>query len=229
MPDAAKVAVQPTHEKDKPQFELQRIPNTDVFEGVTKSANKVYAYDLVVSTHDGKMRRTRDAYSFLPTLGESDLYLFGKGDERKIYEKLGAQLRAIDGVHGTSFAVWAPNAQRVSVVGDFNNWDGRFHPMRLLGASGVWEIFIPDLSDGEKYKFEIRTRGGSVLKKSDPFGVAFEVPPLSASLVRDISRYEWNDRDWTGPLPNGVFLRAGCCSFSLVALWWCPAGWAASE
>src|SRR4051812_817153 len=93
LPDAAKVEVQPVHEKSKPRFELQRIPKTDIFEGTTKSANTVYAYDLVVTGHDGKVRRTRDPFSFLPTLGESDLYLFGKGDERKIYEKLGAQLR----------------------------------------------------------------------------------------------------------------------------------------
>src|SRR5215475_11111492 len=143
LPNAARVEIQPVHEKDKPKFELQRIPNTDIFEGVTKKTSKVYAYDLVIKTHDGKIRQTRDAYSFLPTLGESDLYLFGKGDERKIYEKLGAQLRTIDGVHGTSFAVWAPNAQRISVVGNFNDWDGRMHMMRSLGQSGVWEIFIP--------------------------------------------------------------------------------------
>ena len=93
LPDAAKVEIQPTHEKDKPRLELKRIPNTDIFEGVTKSANKVYAYDLVITDKAGKTRRTRDAFSFLPTLGESDLFLFGKGDERKIYEKLGAQLR----------------------------------------------------------------------------------------------------------------------------------------
>src|SRR6267154_2096258 len=125
LPDAAKVEIQPVHEKDKPKFELKRIPNTDVFEGASQLAKAVYAYDLVVTTHTSQTRRTRDAYSFLPTLGEGDLYLFGKGDERKIYEKLGAQLRTIDGVQGTSFAVWAPNAQRISVVGDFNNWDGR--------------------------------------------------------------------------------------------------------
>ncbi|MEI7808698.1 MAG: 1,4-alpha-glucan branching enzyme, partial [Verrucomicrobiota bacterium] len=143
LPDAQSVAVQPVHEKKKPAFALERIPDTDIFEGITQAASAVYAYDLVITNHQGQVRRTRDAFSFLPTLGESDLFLFGKGDERKIYEKLGAQLRTIDGVPGTSFAVWAPNAQRVSVVGDFNGWDGRFHPLRLLGASGVWEIFIP--------------------------------------------------------------------------------------
>src|SRR5271170_4627331 len=89
LPDAKKVEIHPTHEKDKPKFELKRIPNTDIFEGETKLVNSVYAYDLVITNHQGKTRRTRDAYSFLPTLGESDLYLFGKGDERKIYDKLG--------------------------------------------------------------------------------------------------------------------------------------------
>ena len=175
LPDAAKVEIQPTHEKDKPAFELKRIPKTDVFEAVTKSANKVYAYDLVITDKAGHTRRTRDAFSFLPTLGESDLFLFGKGDERKIYEKLGAQLRVIDGVPGASFAVWAPNAQRVSVVGDFNNWDGRFHPMRLLGASGVWEIFIPGAGQGAHYKFEIRDAHGNIKLNTDPFGFFFEV------------------------------------------------------
>src|SRR5271170_602570 len=91
LPDAAKIEIQPVHEKDKPKFELKRIPNTDVFEGVTKLVNSVYAYDLVVTNHQGQVRRTRDAYSFLPTLGGADLFLFGKGDERKIFDKLGAQ------------------------------------------------------------------------------------------------------------------------------------------
>src|SRR5205823_4226868 len=97
LPDAAKVEVHPTHEKDKPKFPLERIPDTDIFEGTTRAASTVYAYDLVVTGRDGKVRRTRDPFSFLPTLGESDLYLFGKGDERRIYEKLGSQLRTIDG------------------------------------------------------------------------------------------------------------------------------------
>ena len=155
-PDAAKVELEPVHEKDKPSIKLKRIPKTDVFEGTTTQANRVYAYDLVITGHDGEVRRMRDSYSFLPTLGEADLYLFGKGDERRIYDKLGAQLRTIDGVHGASFAVWAPNAQRISVVGDFNNWDGRYHQMRSLGPSGVWEIFIPGVGQGAHYKFEIR-------------------------------------------------------------------------
>jgi len=201
LPDAKKVEIQPVHEKDKPKFELQRIPNTDIFEGVTKLTDKVYAYDLVVTTHDGKSRRTRDAFSFLPTLGESDLYLWGKGDERKIYEKLGAQLRVIDGVHGTSFAVWAPNAKRISVVGNFNNWDGRFHPMRLLGASGVWEIFIPGVGEGAHYKFEILDAHDRIKLNTDPFGSFFEVPPKNAAIVWNTKKFKWTDDAWIKKTP----------------------------
>jgi len=196
LPDAAKVEVQPVHEKGKPRFALKRIHESGLFEGTTKSAQDVYAYDLVITNHQGRTRRTRDAYSFLPTLGESDLYLFGKGDERRIYEKLGAQLRVIDGVPGTSFAVWAPNAQRVSVVGDFNQWDGRFHSLRLLGVSGVWEIFIPGVGVGAHYKFEIRDAHGKIKLNTDPCGFFFEVPPKNAAIVWDTRQFKWNDDAW---------------------------------
>src|SRR5215469_16243726 len=208
LPNAAKVEIQPVHEKDKPSFELRRIPNTHIFEGVTKGADKVYAYDLVVTTHQGQTIRTRDAFSFLPTLGESDLYLWGKGDERKIHEKLGAQLRVMDGVHGTSFGVWAPNAQRVSVVGDFNNWDGRYHPMRLLGGSGVWEIFVPGVGQGAHYKFEIRDIHGHISLKTDPFGFFFEIPPKNAAIVWDTKKFKWNDDKWMKQRRDRDMLRS---------------------
>ncbi len=196
MPGTKTVEVQPVHEKSKPSFKLERIPGTDIFEGVTKAARSVYAYDLVATDERGHARRSRDPFSFLPTLSESDLYLFGKGDERKIYDKLGAQLRVIDGVAGTSFAVWAPNAQRVSVVGDFNQWDGRCHPMRLLGASGVWEIFIPGVGQGAHYKFEIRDAHGHIKLNTDPFGFYFEVPPKQAAIVWDTRKFQWTDEAW---------------------------------
>jgi len=208
FPDAKKIEIQPVHEKDKPKIELSRIPNTDIFEGVTKSANQVYAYDLVVTNQQGQTRRVRDAFSFLPTLGESDLYLFGKGDERKIYEKLGAQLRTIDGVHGASFAVWAPNAQRISVVGDFNNWDGRFHQMRSLGQSGVWEIFIPGVAEGAHYKYEVRTRQGHIKLNTDPYGVFFETPPKNAAIVWNTQKFSWSDDDWLARRRKQDVLRA---------------------
>jgi 1,4-alpha-glucan branching enzyme len=196
VPDAETVQLEPVHEKDKPSITLKRIPKSDIFEGTTSDADRVYAYDLVITDKSGKTTRSRDAFSFLPTLGESDLYLFGKGDERRIYEKLGAQLRTIDGVAGTSFAVWAPNAQRMSVVGDFNSWDGRVHPMRSLGSSGVWEIFIPGVQVGAHYKFEVRDIHGHVSLKTDPYGFYFEVPPKNAAIVWDNKKFTWTDEAW---------------------------------
>jgi 1,4-alpha-glucan branching enzyme len=196
LPEADQVEVRPTHEKSKPAFKLERIHEAGLFEGLTKKETKVYAYDLVITDRDGKTRMTRDAYSFLPTLGETDLYLFGQGNEQRIYEKLGAQLRVIDGVAGTSFAVWAPNAQRVSVVGSFNQWDGRSHPMRLLGASGVWELFVPGVGEGTLYKYEVRDLHGNLLIKTDPYGFFFELAPKNASIVWDTTKFGWSDERW---------------------------------
>jgi 1,4-alpha-glucan branching enzyme len=196
IPNATKVEFHPVHEKNKPVIQLKRVGKSDVFEATTKDASKVYAYDIVTTDGSGKTWRTRDPYSFLPTLGEGDLYLFGKGDERRIYEKLGAQLRTIDGVAGVSFAVWAPNAQRISVVGDFNNWDGRSHPMRSLGPSGVWEIFVPGVREGAHYKFEIRSLQGHIGLKTDPFGFFFEKAPKNAAIVWNTQKFSWDDAEW---------------------------------
>jgi 1,4-alpha-glucan branching enzyme len=196
LPRAARVEVHPVHEPALPVIKLKRIPRTDVFEGTATGINRVYAYDLVITDRSGNTWRTRDAYSFLPTLGESDLYLFGKGDERRLYEKLGSQLRTIDGVEGASFAVWAPNAQRVSVVGDFNGWDGRVHAMRSLGPSGVWEIFVPGVRQGAHYKYEIRDLHGKIKLNTDPFGFFFENPPKNAAIVWDNGRFGWTDESW---------------------------------
>ena len=215
LPDAAKIEIKPVHEKNKPSVKLARVQNTGLFEGSTKQANQVYAYDLVVTDRQGHTRRSRDAYSFLPTLGESDLFLFGKGDERRIYEKLGAQLRTIDGVHGTSFAVLAPNAQRVSVVGDFNQWDGRFNSMRLLDASGVWEIFIPGVGEGEHYKFEIRDAHGYIALKTDPFGFLFETAPKNAAIVWNNRKFNWTDGAWLKQRAQRDGLRAPMTTYEV--------------
>jgi 1,4-alpha-glucan branching enzyme len=196
VPGAARIEVVPVHEKDKPRIALKRIQHSALFEGVTRETNRVYAYDLVIREALGPVRQTRDAYSFLPTLGESDLYLFNQGNERGIYDKLGAQLRLIDGVSGASFALWAPNAQRVSVVGDFNNWDGRCHSMRLLGVSGVWEIFIPGVGESALYKYEIKDAHGAVALKTDPYGFCFEPAPKNASIVWNNRKFAWTDEAW---------------------------------
>jgi len=198
IPNAASVEVRPAgeKEKDKPVIQLHRIHQSGIFEGTTNAASKVFTYELFITENGGATRQMRDPYSFLPTLGESDLYLFGKGDERRIYDKLGSQLRKVDGVAGTSFAVWAPNAQRVSVVGDFNNWDGRVHQMRQLGASGVWEIFIPDVAEGTHYKYEVRKMQGAIGLKTDPYGAFFETAPKNAAIVWNNRKFKWTDKAW---------------------------------
>ena len=160
-------------------------------------------YRLRVTYGDGHQLEIDDPYRYGRILTDFDLHLFGEGTNRRAFEKFGAHRILVGTTVGIHFAVWAPNADRVSVVGDFNGWDGRLNPMRLLVPGGVWEIFIPDLPDGEKYKFEIRTGQGALLTKSDPFGVAFETPPRSASIIRDISRYQWRDADWIGTRQTG--------------------------
>src|SRR5579871_5846029 len=220
LPNAAKVEVVPTLEKDKPKIELKQLDPAGLYEGVTNGARRVYAYDLVITDYQGKVRRTRDAYSFLPTLGETDLYLFGKGDERRIYDKLGAQLRTIDGVPGTSFAVWAPNAQRISVVGDFNGWDGRYSPIRALGASGVWELFVPGLGEGTHYKFEVKNAHGAIVLKTDPYGFFFEAAPKNASIVWNNKKFKWSDGAWLKQRGERNALRAPMSIYEVHAGSW---------
>jgi 1,4-alpha-glucan branching enzyme len=136
-------------------------------------------------------------YKFPQILTDFDLHLIGEGTHYKKYEKLGAHLREVEGVKGVHFAVWAPNAKRVSVMGDFNGWDAERHPMHLLGSSGVWEVFIPGLSEGELYKFAVRSRlTGQTMEKADPYAFYAEIRPKSASIVWDINKYTWNDDEW---------------------------------
>jgi 1,4-alpha-glucan branching enzyme len=128
-------------------------------------------------------------------ISDYDLYLFGEGNHTRIYDKLGAHVVSADGVEGVNFAVWAPNARRVSVVGDFNGWDGRQHPMQSLGASGVWDLFVATAREGQRYKYEIRTHHGALVLKSDPYGFAFERPPATASIICR-SLHTWQDDEW---------------------------------
>ena len=195
LPEARAVMAVPTHEKTRPVIPLKRLGDSDLFEGTAHGSAQIYAYDLLVTNQEGAQWQTRDPYSFLPTISAMDLYLFGLGDDRKLYDKMGAQLRVMDGVHGVAFSVWAPNAQRVSVVGDFNGWDGRRHSMRRLGASGVWEIFVPGLEEGAHYKFEIVGADGISRIKTDPFGFFFELAPKNAAIVWNNRRFN-GDEDW---------------------------------
>ncbi|TDL83709.1 1,4-alpha-glucan branching protein GlgB [Palleronia sediminis] len=146
---------------------------------------------------DGAQWEFEDAFRFGPVIGELDEYLLGEGTHQRIWTALGAHVVEHEGRHGTHFAVWAPNAQRVSVVGEWNHWDGRRHPMRLRGATGVWEIFVPDIGEGEAYKYEILGRDGALQPlKADPVGFGSQHPPENASIVRHIGGYGWHDGRW---------------------------------
>jgi 1,4-alpha-glucan branching enzyme len=158
-------------------------------------------YRLAFHFPDGARWETEDPYRFAPTVGEQDLYFFGEGTHRRLWRILGAHPRRVDGVEGVGFAVWAPNARRVSVVGDFNAWDGRRHPMRSLGASGVFELFVPGVRPGALYKYEILTREGVPRVKTDPFAASMEAPPGTASRVHQ-SGYEWRDGGWMQRRPG---------------------------
>ncbi|HEV7862133.1 MAG TPA: 1,4-alpha-glucan branching enzyme, partial [Acidimicrobiia bacterium] len=152
-------------------------------------------YELEVRYPGGATYTVEDPYRFWPTLGELDVHLISEGRHELMWCNLGAHPRVHQGVAGASFAVWAPNARGVRVVGDFNSWDGRLHPMRRFGTSGLWELFLPAVKEGDKYKYEIIDANGSLRLKADPFAFATEVPPGTASVVF-ASGYQWNDRDW---------------------------------
>jgi len=166
-----------------------------LWEALLPQASLPLEYELEVEYADGNTFTLRDPYSFLPTLGELDLHLAMEGRHEHLYERLGAHVREIDGVAGTAFAVWAPNARSVAVVGDFNSWDGRLHPMRSLGSSGIWELFVPGVEEGAKYRFELRTQDGRLRLKSDPVAFHSEVPPANASVVWN-AKHTWRDDEW---------------------------------
>jgi len=166
--------------------------------GVLPTA-EVEDYRILVAYDDGIEHLVDDPYRFLPTLGEVDLHLIGEGRHEQLWNVLGAHVRQYDGpmgiVRGTSFAVWAPNARAIRLVGDFNQWDGSAHPMRSLGSSGVWELFVPEVVEGNRYKFEILGSDGSRRAKADPMARATEVPPATASVVTSTA-YGWMDDGW---------------------------------
>ncbi len=175
---------------------MERLHAVGLFERVIPRREGL-RYRLRATYADGMARELEDPYRFWPTISEDDLFLLGKGDDHRVYHKLGAQLRTLDGVAGVSFAVWAPSARRVSVVGDFNLWNGRAHPMRALGASGIWEIFVPGLAAGTRYKFElVGPHDRTPFLKTDPYGLHFEPSPNHAAIVCDLSGFVWNDAVW---------------------------------
>ncbi len=191
FPEASKMEILCKYHKP---HSMVRIEETDIFEGhLTKKEN----YRLQAHFSSGTTFEFEDPYQFRPTLSNEDLYLFNQGNHHRIYEKLGAHAIEHDGATGYAFAVWAPNAKRVSVVGDFNQWDGRRHPMRLLEKSGIWELFIPNLTPGQKYKFELYDANYQIQLKADPYANCGEFEGGHASiLTKSLDTFDWQDHFW---------------------------------
>jgi len=175
---------------------MQRIEGTDIFQWNGESKEVAEHYIINRTNSSGISVHHYDPYNFLPQISEFDLHLFSEGKHWHAYRILGAHAHQVDGIDGVLFATWAPSAQRVSIIGDFNQWDGRKHPMRIRGSSGVWELFIPGLTVGELYKFEIKSNDGSLHSKMDPYGQQSELRPGTASIIAKTSEHEWQDKDW---------------------------------
>jgi len=207
IPDAVQVWVIDAHHPDR-EYRMEQVRAEGFFELALTERAACFPYRLKAANAFGDTWQFHDPYSFPPVLSDFDLHLIGEGTHYRNYEKLGAHLQVIEGVRGVNFAVWAPNAKRVSVVGDFNHWDGRRHPMRVRG-SGVWEIFLPDLGEETLYKFEIKSRHRDLLLlKTDPYGFYFERRPKTAAIVYDINKYRWQDAQWMAERPQKNALDA---------------------
>ena len=176
---------------------MVRIHLSGFFEALFPDRSEPFAYRLILVDATGAEHEIEDPYRFPPLLTEYDRFLHGEGNFQGSYEKLGAHFRTVDGVRGVNFAVWAPNAERVSVIGEFNAWDNRMHPMTAADGSGLWEIFIPGLPEGMHYKYAVKSRFmGYQVDKTDPYGFYAEMRPSTDSRVWDIDKYEWQDQGW---------------------------------
>ncbi len=193
VPSAARLEV--VHAETGRAVTAERIHPAGLFEAEVESEER-FPYRLRAYSPAGEVKERADPYAFHSSLGELDLHLLGEGTELRVYRKLGAHPVAMDGIDGVRFAVWAPNAERVSVVGRFNDWDGRVNVMRLHPGVGIWEIFIPGLSPGDLYKFEIKPRHGAAFLKSDPLAFRSELRPETASVVHRLGEFDWNDAEW---------------------------------
>lgn len=193
LPEAQKVNVKAKSKK----YPMEKTHPDGFFEVIIPNPPTSFSYILVTTDYSGNTVEFPDAYSFGPVLTDFDLQLISEGNHFRTYEKLGAHLKAINGVKGVHFAVWAPNARRVSVIGDFNRWDGRALPMRFYSLQGLWEIFVPSLEVGTIYKYEIKSQFNDYLvEKADPYGFFSEVRPRTASMVVDLDSYQWQDNAW---------------------------------
>jgi len=195
LPSAKSVKVIEKGKSGK-EYTMEKVHEDGFFEVVIQGRSEVFPYQIKATMDSGRTEVFHDSYSFMPTLTDFDIYLFNAGDHHHIYEKLGAHYAEVDGIGGVQFAVWAPSARSVSVIGNFNSWDRRSHAMRVLGSSGIWEIFTPGLSEGELYKFQVKTQQGFILDKADPYGFEMELRPRTASKVNFLGSFTWNDKKW---------------------------------
>jgi len=223
LPEAAKawaVRASGPHQTASGVFPLKRIHPEGFFEAVIPGEAEVFPYRLRTQDAGGRQSEFEDPYRFPAALSDFDLHLLGEGTHYKSYEKLGAHWAEMEGVGGVVFALWAPNARRVSVVGDFNRWDGRRHPMRGRGGTGIWELFLPGLGEGAIYKYEIKSRQGDVLAlKADPYAFRSELRPKTASIVHDVRRAarsdSWHDQDWLDQRPKRQGLDAPISTYEV--------------
>ncbi|MDD6811123.1 MAG: 1,4-alpha-glucan branching protein GlgB [Lachnospiraceae bacterium] len=193
QPGAKSVRIQP--EKGDKSYPMELADEAGFFAALIPG-KALFAYDYLVEYEDGTLKKVKDAYNFKPQITKEDTEKFNAGIHYNIYEKLGAHPMKLDGVEGVYFAVWAPNAVRVSTVGDFNGWDGRVHQMRRLWNSGIFEIFIPGVQAGDCYKFELKVKGGLTYLKADPYAFGQQLRPETASVVREINGFAWEDQKW---------------------------------
>ena len=196
LPEAKNVSLL-LNERDRHTIAMTRLHEAGVFEAIVPGPLGATPYRLHITNHAGQVSERYDPYAFPPLLTDFELHLFAEGTFFKAYETMGAHFRTVQDITGVHFVVWAPNAVRVSVVGDFNQWDGRRHPMTNRGATGLWELFIPELTNGTLYKYEIRSRHHDApLLKADPYAFASELRPKTASIVRVCAPYCWKDQSW---------------------------------
>jgi len=206
LPEAEEACI--VDEETGMQYPMEKIHKQGFFL-LTLEREEIFPYLIKTRSPEGLISEGKDPYAFGRILTDFDLHLIGEGSHYNKYEKLGAHVTELNGTDGVHFAIWAPNATSVSVVGDFNRWDNRRHPMRFLGQSGVWEIFVPDIGKGDVYKFYIKSRYNNYeAEKSDPYGFYFEYRPKSASIVYDIDRYSWGDEEWMKKRPETNWLEA---------------------
>ncbi|MGB6410939.1 MAG: hypothetical protein WBF16_07040, partial [Candidatus Deferrimicrobiaceae bacterium] len=208
LPDAAHAFVLALTDGQERRTEMGRLHPAGIFEAVFPGREASFPYRIEIENDEGLCWQQEDPYAFDCVLSDFDIHLLGEGTHLELYRKLGSHLAVMGGVPGVSFAVWAPNAERVSVVGDFNHWDGRRHPMRNRGECGIWEMFVPGLGEGEIYKYEIRSRDtGDLFLKADPHAFRYEHPPRTGSIVCDIDGFSWGDDEWMTRRRTGNLLE----------------------